>query len=105
MAKVIPLYKKDDKLLLDNYRPVSLLTSISKIFEKVAHKQLTEYFINNSLFYKSQYGFRAEHSTEYASLELVDRVIDSFEKKTQSNFNLHGPVEGFRHIRPPNFAE
>ena len=81
VAKVIPLFKKDDKLVMDNYRPVSLLTSVSKVFEKVAHRQLSNYFTNNSLFYKSQYGFRAEHSTEYASLELIDRVIDSFENK------------------------
>ena len=60
---------------------MSLLTSISKIFEKVAHKQLSEYFSVNKLFYKSQYGFRYEHSTELASLELVDRVIHSFENK------------------------
>ena len=81
IAKVIPLFKKDDKLLMDNYRPVSLLTSISKIFEKVAHNQLTKYFTHNKLFFKSQYGFRGEHSTELASLELVDRIMESFEKK------------------------
>ena len=80
-AKVIPLYKKDDPLIRDNYRPVSLLTSISKIFEKVAHKQLSKYFADNKLFYKSQYGFRDEHSTEFASLELIDRIINSFENK------------------------
>ena len=81
IAKVIPLYKKQDPQIVDNYRPVSLLTSISKIFEKVAHKQLSEYFTSNKLFYKSQYGFRAEHSTEMASLELIDRIITGFEKK------------------------
>ena len=78
---------------MDNYRPVSLLTSISKIFEKVAHKQLTDYFTKNHLFYKSQYGFRAEHSTEFASLELVDRIIDSFEKKEITHFSLYGPIK------------
>ena len=105
IAKVILFFKKDDKLLMDNYRPVSLVTSISKVFEKVAHQQLTNYFTRNKLFYKSQYGFRAEHSTEFASLELVDRVIESFEKKTGTNFNLHGPVKGFWYIRPQNIAE
>ena len=81
IAKVVPLYKKDDKLLMDNYRPVSLLASISKIFEKVVHKQLSSYFKDNKLFYKSQYGFRDEHSTELASAELIDRVMASFQKK------------------------
>ena len=81
IAKVIPLYKKDDCLIMDNYRPVSLLTSISKIFEKTVHNQISKYFKDNNLFYKSQYGFREEHSTELASLELVDRVMEAFEKK------------------------
>ena len=51
IAKVIPLYKKDDHTFLENYRPISLLPVISKIFEKVAYNQLYEYFITSSLFY------------------------------------------------------
>ena len=81
IAKVVPLFKKDDNLIMDNYRPVSLLTSISKIFEKVAHNQLSLYFKQNKLFYKGQYGFRDEHSTELASVELIDRVMSAFEHK------------------------
>ena len=81
IAKVVPLYKKDDKLIMDNYRPVSLLTSISKVFEKIVHNQLSKYFKDNELFYKSQYGFRDEHSTELASVELIDQVMSSFEKR------------------------
>lgn len=85
IAKVVPLYKKEDALIMDNYRPVSLLTSISKVFEKVVHKQLSTYFKDNNLFYKSQYGFRDEHNTELASIELIDRIMSSFEKK-------HSPI-------------
>ena len=80
-AKVVPLFKKDDCLIMDNYRPVSLLTSISKVFEKIAHNQISSYLKENKLLYKSQYGFRDEHSTELASLELIDRVMTSFENK------------------------
>ena len=47
VSKVIPLYKKDDQQLFSNYRPISLLPSISKIFEKVIVIQLTEYLNNN----------------------------------------------------------
>ena len=81
IAKVIPLCKKADNLVMDNYRPVSLLTSISKVFEKVAHKQLSKYFETNRLFYESQYGFRESHSTELASIELIDRILSSLEQK------------------------
>ena len=81
IAKVVPLYKKDNHCTMGNYRPVSLLTSISKIFEKVAHKQLSKYFEIHKLFYDSQYGFRERHSTELASVELIDRILASLEQK------------------------
>ena len=61
IPKVLPLYKKDNPYIFDNYRPISLLPSISKVFEKVVFKDVYEYFQNNNLFYKSQYGFRADH--------------------------------------------
>ena len=81
IAKVIPLFKKDDKVKIDNYRPISLLSSISKIFEKVVYNQLYRYFTQNKLFYHSQYGFRAKHSTELATVELVDRILHSIDNK------------------------
>jgi hypothetical protein len=84
IAKVIPLHKKDDKRVLDNYRPVSLLTAISKVFERVVHIQLNEYFKKHSLYHESQYGFRENHSTEMATLELVDRINADLDKKGMS---------------------
>ena len=75
VAKVIPLFKKGDSTLLTNYRPISLLPSLSKIFEKVIYQQLYAYFENLNLFFKGQYGFRKGHSTEMAYLELVDRIL------------------------------
>ena len=50
IAKVIHLFKKDDTLLMDNYRPISLLPSISKLFEKVVSNQVSEYFKKNNYF-------------------------------------------------------
>ena len=79
-AKIIPIYKKDDETLFTNYRPISLLPAISKIFEKVIFNQLYEFFVQQKLFYNAQYGFRTEHSTEYAALELVDRVMCEMDK-------------------------
>ena len=75
VAKVIPLFKKGDPTRLTNYRPISLLPSLSKIFETVIYQQLYAYFENSNLFFKGQYGFRKGHSTEMASLELVDRIL------------------------------
>ena len=75
IAKVIPIYKKDDERLIGNYRPISLLPAISKIFEKVIHRQIFRYFIERNLLFDSQYGFRKNHSTESAALELTDRIL------------------------------
>jgi len=47
IAKIRPVYKKNDDTLLDNYRPISILPSISKVFEKVIHSQINEHFKSN----------------------------------------------------------
>ena len=80
IAKVIPLFKKGDIYTFDNYRPISLLPSISKIFERTMYDQIYNYFQNNELFYNSQYGFRKNHSTELATLEIIDRIIQEMDK-------------------------
>ena len=81
IAKVIPLYKKDDNKSFGNYRPISLLSSISKFFERVAFNQLYDYFTSNDLLYESQYGFRKLHSTELAALEFTDRISHEMDAK------------------------
>ena len=80
IAKVIPLFKKGNDRLFDNYRPISLLPSISKVIEKIVYKQLYNYFVENNLIYDSQYGFRELHSTELAGLEITDRLTQSLDK-------------------------
>ena len=74
-AKVTPIFKKDDNSVLSNYRPISLLPVLSKIFEKVVHKQLETYFSKNNLLFTSQHGFRRNHSTETATLEFIDKIF------------------------------
>ena len=73
--------KKDDSSVIDNYRPISVLPALSKIFEKIMHMQLNSYFKSLNLIYPSQYGFRENHSTEYAAIENIDRVIECPEDK------------------------
>ena len=84
IAMVFPLFKKDDPTIMDNYRPISLLTAISKLFEKVVFSQLYEYFHKNNLFYESQYGFSKNHSTEYAAMELTDKVLEDIDEENIS---------------------
>ena len=80
IAKVIPVYKKDDETIFSNYRPISILPAISKIIEKVVYNQIYSFFTQHKLFNESQYGFRTNHSTELAALELVDRINYTLDK-------------------------
>ena len=73
-SKVTPKFKAKDKELLLNYWPISVLSSVSKIFEYAIADQLTKYLIDNNLFSPNQYWFRAQHFTELAALNLVDRL-------------------------------
>ena len=57
ISKVIPLYKKDDNTNMSNYRPIALLPSISKIFEKVILLQLIKYLDEKNFICEKQYGF------------------------------------------------
>ena len=82
VAKVIPLFKdKGDDFSFEYYRPISLLSTVSKIYERVVFDQLYQYFDVNKLFYSSQYGFRKKHSTETAGLELIDKAMKDNDKK------------------------
>ena len=75
IAKVIPLYKnKGPNTLFENWRPISLLPALSKIYERVIYNQIYNYFTTNSLFANNQYGFRKCSSTEYAILEFQDKI-------------------------------
>ena len=79
IAKVIPLFKKGEETSIENYRPISLLSSISKVFEILVFNQLYQYLDVNNLLFDSQYGFRKQYSTELAALELIDRVHKSLD--------------------------
>ena len=80
IAKVTPIFKKGDPTLFKNYRPISLLPTISKVLEKIIFTQLSSYFNKAKLFFDNQYGFRPKHCTEYAALELVDIIINHMDK-------------------------
>ena len=76
VAKVVPIFKKNIQTDVKNYRPISLLPTISKIFENVMQTQLIEYFTSHNLLVSQQYGFRSNRSTELATLELMDRNVN-----------------------------
>ena len=79
LANVIPLYKADDAFLFNNYRPVSLLCVISKVFEKVMYNRLIDFLETFAILNSSQFGFRKMHSTYMALMTLMNKLISSLE--------------------------
>ena len=71
LAKVIPVYKEGDSTITDNYRPISLLPTLSKVLEKIVFNQLFTYFSDKELFYSSQYGFRRGQKLDAGKLPLA----------------------------------
>ena len=80
-AKVISLYKKGDKTDPHNYRPISLLSSLSKIFEKILHKRMMKFCQTNKLLNPVQYGFRKKMSCTDAIDAITDYIRDVIDRK------------------------
>ena len=80
-AYVTPVHKAGSKLIPSNYRPISILPIISKIFEKVMAKRLQDFLTINNTLFDHQYGFQPGRSTELAILDLHSKIINAFENK------------------------
>ena len=74
LAKVKPLFKKNDRLRPENYRPVSILSIVSKILEKSVYIQLEKFLKSNNILYEFQSGFRTSFSTDSCLIHLIDHV-------------------------------
>ena len=83
-AEVIPLYKGKEFDKVVNYRPVSLLITISKVLEKAICSQVYQFLEQHKVLYDSQYGFRSKRSWEQAILELTGRILDAKNKEMHS---------------------
>ena len=88
LAEVLPLHKKGSIHLVDNYRQISLLITISKILEKVIYKRVYNFLDSTEQFYDSQYGFRQKHSCEHTIAKLTGNILKGKEngKHTVSVF-------------------
>ena len=80
IAKVSPIYKKDEEFLLTNYRPISVLSCFSKLLERIMYNRSFKYLSENSILYEKQFGFQTSHSTEHAILLLVNQLYQSFDE-------------------------
>jgi len=80
-ALIRPVYKKGDKHLVTNYRPISLLTSFSKIFEKLIFTRLYKHLYTNGILTKEQYGFRSNRSTQNAAYDIINEITKAMNER------------------------
>jgi hypothetical protein len=80
-SQIIPIFKKGNKTELNNYRPISLLTFFSKIFEKLIYTRLNKHTISNKILANEQYGFRSNTSTEKAVYQLTNKILKALDNK------------------------
>ena len=79
IANVLPLFKAEEPFQFNNYRPVSLLCILSKVFEKIMYNRLSDFITKLELLYEFQFGFRKKHSTYLAHLILLDKLTNSLD--------------------------
>ena len=73
IARVIPLFKSGDNSLFTNYRPVSVLPVFSKFLERIVYNRLINFLNKYDILSRNQYGFRKNHSTAHALIQLYTR--------------------------------
>jgi hypothetical protein len=81
IAKVTPIFKSDAHEEFSNYRPISLLPNFSKILEKLMFNRLTNFLNKYEILYEQQYGFRQHFSTDFALIELSDKIARAMDDK------------------------
>ena len=81
IAYTTPIFKKGDKSNITNYRPISILPFVSKIFEKCLHQRLLHFLSSNQILTINQYGFLRGKSTEDATLKLIENLHNSLNSK------------------------
>jgi hypothetical protein len=79
-AKVIPIHKDDSRSEMSNYRPISLLPTLSKIIEKLMYARLISFFTKHNILYENQFGFQSNMFTEDAVNKLLNYITETLEK-------------------------
>ena len=79
-SRVTPIFKSGDKTDPGNYRPISILSSVMKVFEKLLDKQVRQYLKDNNILSKCQSGFRPLHSTNTAIIDLNDYFLKNIDE-------------------------
>ena len=86
IAKVIPLYKSENPELFTNYSPISILSCLSKILERLMYNRINNVVAEYNILSNKQYGFRETYSTYMAMIDLVDYIYSNIDHKNHNNY-------------------
>ena len=84
IAQVCTVFKKGELDLRENYRPISLLSNLSKLFERAMHSRVYNFLESSGLIFDLQFGFRKKHSTSHAILSILDEIRQNLDNNTFS---------------------
>ena len=73
-VNVVPIFKKGSRLSISNYRPISLLSNLNKMFEKIMYKRIYSFLEKYGCLYEVQFGFRAKHSTVHTLINITEEI-------------------------------
>ena len=79
-----PIFKKGEKQLCSNYRPITILSTLSKTFEKVMYTRLNSFLMKNNILSSNQFGFQKNKSTNQALIQLITCIVDSIDTNQKS---------------------
>jgi Reverse transcriptase (RNA-dependent DNA polymerase) len=80
-ANVMPLFKKGERNVTSNYRPISLISCVGKVMERIVFKHVYNHLYFNNLIYRNQAGFLPGHSTVYQLIDIYNQICKSFDEK------------------------
>lgn len=105
IARVIPVHKGGEDDCCNNYRPISLLPVISKVFEGVLKTRLLDFFENSNIFSDSQHGFRGQRSTTTAAMRVMRKIIEAFDKNENLHMSLYDLSKAFDTVNHENLIK
>ena len=77
ISKIIPIHKWDDSSLVQNYRPISILPALSKIFERAVYNRIFQFLTENNILFHHQFEFRPGHTSSYALINFVNKIANA----------------------------
>ena len=81
LARVVPVFKSGDSANINNYRPISILSTVNKVFETLTFDRISSFLNSHNIISNNQYGFRAQRNTTQAIFTLVSDLLNTFNKK------------------------